>query len=126
MNSVFHELGNHLGRQVIILKIWERCDELYRHDHELRQANLEREDRNREIQSRYLFLRSHALGAARELCAIEPRTATVVQANVAALGPALGATLVVGPGYSGILLAAAAIYAVVAGLMIACTRFVND
>lgn len=44
----------------------------------------------------------------------------------AALGPALGAILVAGPGYSGILLVAAAIYVVVAGLMMACLRFVRD
>ncbi len=61
------ELSEHLGGRVVNLRVWERCEQIYRRDPELFQAMRDRREHLRRMQELYRVRLSHALDAARAL-----------------------------------------------------------
>ncbi len=63
------ELSEHLGGRVRNLRVYERCEDIYRRDPELHRAMRARHDRLRALQDLYRLRLRHALAAASELLA---------------------------------------------------------
>lgn len=63
------ELRDHVAREVVNLRLYHRCEEVYRDDRELFLAIRRRQDRLRELQRIYRTRLAHLMDSARELMA---------------------------------------------------------
>lgn len=79
------ELQDHIHRELINLRLYERAEEVFAADPELRDATHERQQRLRELQALYRRRLGHTLNAAREVMTLDGRDGFVREHRQAAI-----------------------------------------